>query len=80
MHLNETKVSRHDNPDLVKIEFVGEEDAVLVSMRGEGVNDLSNEQAIDRARKVMSGVLGQAPEVRSALGQTLGMDQTLAQP
>jgi hypothetical protein len=57
MELSDTKISRHDDPDLVKVEFVGAEDAVVVSMRGEGVNDLSDEQVIGRARRVLVGLL-----------------------
>lgn len=80
MHLQDIKVSRHETPDLVKIEFNGEEDAVLVSMRGDGVNDLSDEQAIGRALRVMSGVLGDDTVAPPAEGEMAGTDQTSGQP
>lgn len=80
MHFNDTKVSRHNSPDLVKVEFVGDEDAVMVSMRGEGVNDLSDEQAVGRAKKVLSGLLGNEPTPSDDTMPAAGTDQTLAQP
>lgn len=79
MQLNDTKVSRHDTPDLVKVEFVGDEDVVIVSMRGEGVNDLSDEQAVGRARKVLWELFESEPPA-SAEAASAGTDQTLDQP
>jgi hypothetical protein len=37
MEIIDTKISRHEDPNLVKVEFVGVEDAVMISMRGAGV-------------------------------------------
>ena len=77
MIIKDTKISRHENPDLMKVEFVSDEDTVMICMRGEGVNDLPDDQAIGRARSVMSSCLNDRddPELASA-----GVDQTFSQP
>jgi hypothetical protein len=80
MQLNDTRISRHENPDLLKIEFFGEEDAVLVSMRGEGVHDLSDEQAVGRARRVIAGMMDETPALRTGRPEKAGTDQTLGRP
>lgn len=74
---DDTKISRHENPDIIKVEFVGAEDAVTVSMRDKGVSDLSDEQAIGRAHKVMLEIVGGRSDTQ--VGPTIGTDQTLAQ-
>ena len=80
MNIIDTKISRHENPDLVKVEFVGDEDAVMISMRGEGVNDLSDDQAIGRAQSVMSSCLSHGRDADASDNPAAGVDQTLSQP
>jgi hypothetical protein len=80
MNIIDTKISRHENPDLVKVEFVGDEDAVMISMRGEGVNDLSDDQAIGRAQSVMSSCLFNNRDGDASDNPAAGFDQTLSQP
>jgi hypothetical protein len=80
MQPDDIKISRHEDPDIVKVEFVvGDEDAVVISMRGDGVQDLNDDQAVGRARRVMERVLGGSFE---GLGDRddAGLDQTLASP
>jgi DNA relaxase NicK len=79
MNIKDTKISRHENPDLVKVEFVGDEDTVMICMHGEGVNDLSDEQAVGRARSVMSSCLNEKDRNDSSLSGA-GVDQTFSQP
>ena len=80
MNIIDTKISRHEHPDLVKVEFVGDEDAVMISMRGEGVNDLSDDQAIGRAQSVMSSCLSHNHDGAASDNPAAGVDQTLSQP
>jgi hypothetical protein len=81
MEIISTKISRHENPDLVKVEFVGAEDTVMICMRGEGVNDLSNDQAVGRARSVMYSCLSVDPHENSLEDTpSAGVDQTLSKP
>jgi hypothetical protein len=80
MNIIDTKISRHESPDLVKVEFVGDEDAIMISMRGEGVNDLSDDQAIGRARSVMSSCLSHNYDRAASDIPAAGIDQTRSQP
>lgn len=80
MNIIDTKISRHEHPHLVKVEFVGDEDAVMISMRGEGVNDLSDDQAIGRAQSVMSSCLSDIRDGDASDIPAAGIDQTLSQP
>ena len=75
-----TKLSRHKDPDIVKVEFVvGDEDAVMISMRGLGARDLNDDQAVGRARCVLAKVLS-GPVDAANDHDDAGIDQTLAQP
>jgi hypothetical protein len=80
MNIIDTKISRHESPDLVKVEFVGDEDAVMISMRGEDVNDLSDDQAIGRAQSVMSSCLSSNRGGDASDNPGAGVDQILSQP
>lgn len=76
MNVIDTKISRHEDPRLLKVEFVGAEDTVMISMRGAGVTELTNEEAVDQARRVMSGVFDETKQNPSAPEQNI--DSALA--
>ena len=84
MKIIDTKISRHEDPNLVKVEFVGAEDAVMISMRGAGVVELTDAEAVDHARQVMSGALAEIELDTSAAEQTidpaLASEQALEEP
>jgi len=84
MKIIDTKISRHEDPNLVKVEFVGAEDAVMISMRGADVVKLSDKAAVDQARRVLSGVLVETGRDTSAAEHTidpaLASEQALEEP
>ena len=80
MEIIDIKISRHDDPDLVKVEFIGAVDAVMISMRGIGSNRLTDDDAVQRALGVLAGVLNTKQNENSLPDGKAGTDQTLAQP
>jgi len=78
MQFNDIRISRHDTARMLKVEFVKEEDTVVVSMRGAGAIDLTDDQAIEKARDLLGAARGSKEYPDD--DKHAGTDQTLSQP